>query len=71
MDFVRTGDSGRKVTFTFCPRCGATVHYVLEGWTDQVGIPVGAFADPTFAVPTSVQHEGCAHPWVGLNLLAE
>lgn len=71
VDFVRNGDSGRRVTFTFCPCCGATVHYVLEGWTDHVGIPVGVFADPAFAAPTSVRHEDCAHPWVELNLPGE
>ena len=68
VDFVRTGGSGRKITFTFCPRCGATVHYVLEGLEDFVGIPVGAFADPAFDTPAMAQHGDCAHLWTRLEL---
>ena len=45
--FVRVGDSGTKVTFHFCPVCGGTVHYSLERHPEIVGIPVGAFADPS------------------------
>jgi len=49
--FVRVGDSGGKAAFHFCPVCGATVYYVLDGNPDVVAIPVGAFADPTFPMP--------------------
>ncbi len=26
--YVRLGDAGSRITFNFCPACGATVHYV-------------------------------------------
>lgn len=68
VDFVRTGDSGRRVTFTFCPRCGATVHYMLEGLEDFIGIPVGAFADSLFPAPSVAMHDGCAYEWLNLRL---
>lgn len=63
-DFVRIGDEGSKVTFTFCPECGATVYYVLEGLEDQIAIPVGAFADPGFAAPAYSIYEERMHRWV-------
>src|SRR5262249_4830119 len=44
--YVRIADSGNRITFHFCPECGATVHYELEG-IDAIAIPVGAFADPS------------------------
>ena len=49
--YTRTGDSGGRITFHFCPTCGSTVHYALDGVPDAIVIPVGAFADPTFPGP--------------------
>ena len=46
--YVRIGDEGGTYTFSFCPTCGATVHYEVEGREDSIAIPVGAFADPGF-----------------------
>jgi hypothetical protein len=65
-DYVRVGDEGTKVTFTFCPACGATVYYVMEGLEDEIAIPVGAFADPGFAAPTVSVYEERMHGWVCL-----
>ena len=64
--YVRTGDSGRKATFHFCPTCGATVYYFLEGLDDVLAIPVGAFADPEFPAPAFSVYEERMHEWVGL-----
>lgn len=65
--YVRIGDEGSKITFNFCPRCGATVYYAVEGYDDErIAVPVGAFADPSFPVPTFSVYEGRMHPWVGL-----
>ena len=61
--FVRTGDSGGRITFSFCPRCGSTVHYEIDGMPDVIAIPVGAFADPTFGAPTVSVYEARRHPW--------
>ena len=62
--WARTGDSGGKVTFHFCPTCAAIVWYELDGLPDVVAIPVGAFADATFPPPHVAVYEARRHPWV-------
>lgn len=62
--YTRTGDSGGKITFHFCPVCGATVHYGIAGHEDVVAIPVGAFADPSFPAPAFSVYESRKHAWV-------
>lgn len=64
--YVRVGDSGGKATFHFCPSCGSTVHYEIEGMDDAVAVPVGAFADPTFPWPSVSVYEARKHAWVQL-----
>ncbi len=63
-EYVRVGDAGTKVTFRFCPDCGATVYYTLEGFTEVVAIPVGAFAEPSFPAPSFSVYEERMHSWV-------
>lgn len=62
--YVRVGDEGTSVTFHFCPHCGATVYYELEGLEAFLAIPVGAFADPTFPAPNVSVYEERMHSWV-------
>lgn len=62
--YVRVGDAGGKATFSFCPECGATVHYKLEEWAGWIAIPVGAFAEPGFPAPTISMYEERMHAWV-------
>ena len=58
-------DSGNKITHHFCPDCGSTVHYSIEGKFDrQVAIPLGAFADPHFPSPQFSVWEKRKHEWV-------
>jgi hypothetical protein len=65
--YVRVGDEGSKVTFSFCPVCGSTVYYAVEGYDQEsLAIPVGAFADPGFPSPTFSVYEERMHSWVGL-----
>jgi hypothetical protein len=64
--YVRVGDEGGKTTFHFCPQCGATVHYQLEGNPEHVAVPVGAFAEPGFPAPSFSVYEERMHSWVGL-----
>lgn len=63
-EYVRVGDEGSQVTFHFCPTCGATVFYELEGLEDVLAIPVGAFADPDFPAPCVSVYEDRKHAWV-------
>ena len=58
-------DSGNKITHHFCPECGSTVHYAIEGKFDgQIAIPLGAFADPHFPAPQFSVWEERKHEWV-------
>jgi hypothetical protein len=65
-EYIRIGDEGSKATFSFCPNCGATVHYKMEGHESSTAIPVGAFAEPGFPAPTFSVYEERKHSWVGL-----
>lgn len=65
-EYRRAGDSGGIAKFTFCPNCGATVWYVIEGQEDLIAIPVGAFADPEFPPPIYSVYETRKHAWVSL-----
>ena len=65
-EYVRVGDEGKKATFRFCPKCGATVYYTLERMAEAVAIPVGAFADPSFPAPGISVYEERMHSWVSM-----
>lgn len=65
-NYVRTGDSGGNVTFGFCPQCGATVFYEIEGMPDIIAVPVGAFADEEFATPSVSIFTNNKHSWLDL-----
>ena len=64
--YVRTADSGNQLAFSFCPECGATVHYHLAQFLDVIAIPVGAFGDPAFPSPRFSVYESRRHAWVVL-----
>lgn len=65
--FVRVGDAGSRVLFSFCPICGVTVHYTIEGLEELIAIPVGAFAEPSFPAPTVSVYEHRMHRWVQMT----
>ena len=60
----RTADSGHIATYKFCPVCGSTLAYEIEGWPGVIAIPVGAFADPAFPNPKFSVYEHRKHDWV-------
>jgi hypothetical protein len=62
-EYVRISDDGGERPF-FCPRCGGTVFWGLD--PKHIAVPVGAFADPSFAAPRVSVWEERMHPWVGL-----
>ena len=62
--YVRSSDSGRKIEHHFCPDCGSTVFWYSERFPDLIGIPVGAFADPSMPRPPVSVWETTQHPWV-------
>jgi hypothetical protein len=65
-EYVRIADSGKRLTFYFCPRCGATVYYQLEDLPDLVAVAMGSFADPTFPEPKFSVYESRKHAWSGI-----
>jgi hypothetical protein len=52
------------VALHFCPMCGSTVYYVLDETPNNIGVKVGAFADPTFPAPNISGFEEYKFPWV-------
>jgi len=69
-DYVRVGDAGSKITFRFCPACGATVYYDIDRVPGFIAVPVGAFADPTFPPPRLSFYRARRHPWAIMPDLA-
>jgi hypothetical protein len=67
-EFTRIGDDGGRVTYSFCPDCGTTVHYRIDMQPGLIAIPVGAFAELSFPAPAySVYHESRRHPWLEIR----
>jgi len=64
--WVRVADSGHRATYRFCPDCGSTVAYVIEGWPGVTAVPLGAFADPGFPAPGFSVYEHRKHAWTAV-----
>ena len=63
--WTHVADSGNRITHHFCPGCGSSVHYTIEGKFDGlVAVPLGAFDDPYFASPKFSVWEKRKHDWV-------
>ena len=69
--YVRTADSGNKITYHFCPACGSTVYYHLEKQAGLIAVPVGAFADPAFPAPRVSVYQERKHEWISMPLNVE
>ena len=63
----RTADSGNKAFYKFCPVCGSTMAYEIEGWEGVIAVPVGNFADPDFPAPKFSVYENRQHQWVEIT----
>jgi hypothetical protein len=63
----RRADSGRSITFHFCPDCGSTVYWEPEFRPDSIAVAVGSFADPEFPRPEKAVYEERAHPWARIS----
>lgn len=62
--YTRGSDSGMKLTFDFCPRCGTTLNWENERTPNLVGVAVGAFSDQTFPAPLVSVWTERKHHWV-------
>jgi hypothetical protein len=65
--FVRVADSGRKVDYRFCPACGSTIGYTIEGMPELVAVPLGAFAGADLPPPVYSIYESRKRPWVRIE----
>jgi hypothetical protein len=70
--FVKVADSGNSAIFHFCSDCGSDVYYETDGKFDDkfnnlVAIPLGAFGDPYFLVPSFSVWEQRKHEWVQIS----
>jgi hypothetical protein len=65
-EFTRSSDSGRSVTFRFCPVCGSTVYWRAERLPELISVAVGSFADPAFAAPAHAVYERRRHDWLAM-----
>jgi hypothetical protein len=61
--WTRIADSGNRATYRFCPLCGSTVAYEMEGWPGLTAVPLGALADPEFPPPRFSVWEHRKHRW--------
>ena len=65
-EFTRHSEANRWVKNCFCPDCGSTTYYEAEVIPDETGVPLGAFADPSFPAPSIFLFEQSKHPWLPL-----
>jgi hypothetical protein len=61
--YARVADSGRGLTYRFCPGCGSTMAYVIDAWPDLVAVPLGLFAESDFPPPAYSIYERRKRPW--------
>ncbi|MBB3590542.1 hypothetical protein FHX08_000886 [Rhizobium sp. BK529] len=66
--YVRVGDSGKDLTFYFCPSCGSTVYWMPGFRPGLVAIALGCFDDVTDLAPSQSVYNDAAHSWVSLRL---
>jgi len=64
--YTQRGDSGRTIDSYFCPTCGTAVAFRAEGLPGTVGVPVGCFADTSFAPPSKLFWASRRHHWLEL-----
>lgn len=60
------GESGRAIESSFCSTCGTAVMFRAEGLPGVLGVPVGCFADPSFAKPSKLFWASRRHHWLDL-----
>ena len=62
--FRRAGDSGRFLTFHFCPACGSNLFWESESDSERICVAVGTFADPAFPMPARTIWTENQHEWL-------
>ena len=65
--FTYAGDSGRKKTGSFCPRCGSMLTIEAEGFPGMTLIMGGTLDDTSWLKPTMQLFCDSAQPWVAIS----
>jgi hypothetical protein len=65
--FTYAGDSGRKKTGSFCPRCGSMLTIEAEGFPGMTLIMGGTLDDTRWLKPTMQLFCDSAQPWVAIS----
>ena len=60
----RSDESGRKLRFEFCARCGTQVTWTVEALPGIRAIGVGTFDDPKWLKAERFGWMRSAHPWI-------
>ena len=61
--FQRKGDEG-VVTLHFCPKCGSTVYWELDGMPGSTVVAAGSFTNPELPSPTFMVYGNRKHHWI-------
>jgi hypothetical protein len=65
--FTRSGDSGNKVQYEFCPQCGTTLRWRLDIIRNRQAFAGGAFDDMKAIAPIAELYTDDAMPWARVN----
>ena len=65
--FERTADSGRRVSYRFCPTCGTSLAYSIDAWPGVLAIPLGLFDDTGLPPPSYSIYERSMRSWVAIT----
>jgi hypothetical protein len=65
--FTNAGDSGRKKTRRFCPRCASTLLIEAEGFPGMTLIMGGTLDDTSWLKPTMQLFCDSAQPWIAIS----
>lgn len=65
--YVRAGESGKDLTFHFCPMCGSTVYWLPEFRPGLIAIAFGCLEETDGVTLDQSVCETHAHPWVNLT----
>jgi hypothetical protein len=64
-EYLRTGESGDRFRYRFCPVCGSTVFHTRDEEEPRYAmVSVGCFGDPLFPQPQESHFDCRRHPWL-------
>lgn len=63
-NYKRIGDSGGEIQYKFCPNCGSTVSWTIQGMEEYIVVAIGAFSGTLCCLPVFSVYEARKHSWV-------